>query len=297
MAFCLPVLGLAILLTLSAVPVSMADSAGKGDINLDGKITSTDVLQLKQYLVGTRDLTWQGLQNADLNGDGSISGTDLTLLQNLLTGTPPAAPAASRTKWLQGVPDFKQDDPSWSRIYLGSKTMAQAGCTTTCLAMTESYRTGAYITPADMRGTLRYSGNNLYWPDNYRFYGKDEYSYEEVMRYAYEAINAGKPLIIEGTAWISGEEHTHWVVIVGYTNLDPDHMRTSDFRINDPNSTSRTTLADFIAYRGTITSVTTYRESGMYSSSGSGGYVHSGTDSSSYSGYSEPDIPNKGGFK
>ena len=166
------------------------------------------------------------------------------------------------TKRLQ-VPYFSQTDSNWSGVYVGTKTIGDIGCTITCLAMSESYRTGTTITPKDMRNRLSFSNNDIQWQSvydlssnpKYHFYGKDQYSASEVMQYAYTAINAGKPLIIEGT---SSDDKTHWVVIVGYANLDPNNMQTSSFQINDPNSTSRTTLADFIRYKGTITSVMSY---------------------------------------
>ncbi len=70
------------------------------------------------------------------------------------------------------LPEFKQTDPQWAALPIGTsgKTIAQIGCTTTALAMTESFRLGTRITPADMSRRLSYSPDgSLYWPANYRF--------------------------------------------------------------------------------------------------------------------------------
>ena len=65
------------------------------------------------------------------------------------------------------VVSFKQTDPRWANVKLGSsgQTIAQIGCTTTGLAMMESFRTGTTIYPDAMAKKLSYSaGGALYWP-------------------------------------------------------------------------------------------------------------------------------------
>lgn len=84
--FSMPILCMVVLMVFMAVSTAMGDSTLKGDINLDGKITSTDLLQLKQYLIGTRDLNGQSLWNADVNNDGSVSSTDLLVLEQIMVG-------------------------------------------------------------------------------------------------------------------------------------------------------------------------------------------------------------------
>ena len=73
---------LALLLFLTGHAI--AESNIKGDVNLDGKITSTDSLQLKEYLVHKRTLSDQAFKNADINEDGSITTTDLLQLNKLI---------------------------------------------------------------------------------------------------------------------------------------------------------------------------------------------------------------------
>ena len=56
----------------------------KGDVNLDGKVTSTDLVQLKQYLIGEMEFSEQAEKNADINGDGFVTSTDYLQLKNML---------------------------------------------------------------------------------------------------------------------------------------------------------------------------------------------------------------------
>ncbi|MBQ7101808.1 MAG: SH3 domain-containing protein, partial [Clostridia bacterium] len=82
----------------------------------------------------------------------------------LVTGTQSGYKAVSLT-----VPDYKQTDSRWASKKIGSTkyTIGQIGCTTTALAMTESYRTGKTVYPDTMSSRLNYSsGGSLYWPSN-----------------------------------------------------------------------------------------------------------------------------------
>lgn len=53
-----------------------------GDINRDGKVTATDLVQLRQMVEGDRTKSGR----ADLNGDGSIDQIDLQILRERLAG-------------------------------------------------------------------------------------------------------------------------------------------------------------------------------------------------------------------
>lgn len=53
-----------------------------GDINRDGKVTATDLVQLRQMVEGDRSKSGR----ADLNGDGSIDQIDLQILRERLAG-------------------------------------------------------------------------------------------------------------------------------------------------------------------------------------------------------------------
>ena len=138
------------------------------------------------------------------------------------------------------VVDYKQTDSRWNWVTLGSsgKTLGRIGCTTTCLAMTESYRTGSTITPKAMASRLSYnSSGSLYWPSNY----VTSVASSGYLAKIKSLLNSGKPVIV-GFKKYSGT--MHWVVVTGYVNSGTS---TADFLINDPGSATRTTLAQFIA--------------------------------------------------
>ncbi len=138
------------------------------------------------------------------------------------------------------VVNYKQTDSRWSYVTLGSsgKTIGNIGCTTTALAMTESYRTGKSITPDIMAGKLKYSSSgSLYWPSNYTFV-TDSDSYLYTIR---GLLRKGKPVIL-GCKKSSGGQH--WVVVTGYNGRG---VSSSNFTINDPGSRTRTTLDQFLS--------------------------------------------------
>ncbi len=185
--------------------------------------------------------------------DGSKGGWKFGAAKSTTVGT------TKQTKWLHGVPNYLQSNPNWAGVSIGTGTIGSIGCTTTCIAMSESYRTGTTITPDIMAGRINYSGNSVTWGNlGYSFYGQDTYNVQDVMSYAYKAINNGKPLIVGGYSYENGVKKTHWVIIVGYADLDPNNMSASCFQINDPGSSSRTNLQQFLNYRGTIDAVCTY---------------------------------------
>ena len=131
------------------------------------------------------------------------------------------------------VPSFKQTDSRWANVLIGSsgKTIGAIGCTTTCLAMTESYRTGTTITPDTMSKKLSYSSTgSLYWPQNY--VTDTAVTYEKLKT----QLRQGKPVIL-GLKTNAG--NTHWVVVTGFSG--------STYYINDPGSNIRTTLSEALA--------------------------------------------------
>lgn len=128
------------------------------------------------------------------------------------------------------VPYYSQTDSRWSGVYLGSsgKTLGKIGCTTTCLAMTESFRTGTTIRPDTMAGRLTYSSSgSLYWPSNYQTTTAVSFSSIKNL------LDQGKPVIL---GLRTASYSTHWVVVTGYSG--------NTYYVNDPGSSSRTTLAD-----------------------------------------------------
>ena len=54
----------------------------KGDVNLDGKITASDYVNIKNYIMGSKELNEQAKSNADVNSDGKITAGDYVLVKN-----------------------------------------------------------------------------------------------------------------------------------------------------------------------------------------------------------------------
>ena len=57
-----------------------------GDVNLNGKVTITDLVILNRYLEGLDTLNAWQRDRADMNRDGKVDYKDLTLLRNKLAG-------------------------------------------------------------------------------------------------------------------------------------------------------------------------------------------------------------------
>lgn len=138
------------------------------------------------------------------------------------------------------VPSYKQTDSRWASVKIGSsgKTIGQIGCTTTGIAMMESYRTGTTVYPDAMSKRLSYdSSGNLYWPANYTAVT----SGTNYLSGIYDQLRQGKPVLI-GAKNSYGSQH--WVVVTGYTG--GSSLTASGFTINDPGSNSRTNLQQFL---------------------------------------------------
>lgn len=149
---------------------------------------------------------------------------------------------ASNTSIALSVPSYKQTDSRWSSYPIGTTggTIGTIGCTTTALAMTESYHTGATITPVDMAKKLSYSASgSLYWPSSYSV----EASGSDYISRIYALLKQGKPVVF-GAKKSNGTQH--WVTVTGFKG-GPDNLTMASFTINDPGSSTRKTIADFMS--------------------------------------------------
>ena len=138
------------------------------------------------------------------------------------------------------VPRYLQTDARWKNVAVGTAggTIGSIGCTTTCLAMTESFRTGKTVTPKEMASTLRYAaGGALYWPADY----ETALAEADVLRQILGVLQSGRPVIFGGKKE-SGTQH--WCVVTGW---DGAALTDAAFTVNDPASSKRTTLAAFRA--------------------------------------------------
>lgn len=106
--------------------------------------------------------------------------------------------------------------------------------------MTESYRRETTITPDVMARELRFneSGSLLEWPNNYIAYWGDDY-----LSKIEELLSEGKPVIICSKNNNTGKQH--WVVVTGYNG---GGLSTENFAINDPGSSTRKTLNEFLDF-------------------------------------------------
>ena len=58
----------------------------KGDVNGDGKITSSDYVLIKNHIMGIKLLNENSQKNADYNGDGKVTSSDYVLIKNYIMG-------------------------------------------------------------------------------------------------------------------------------------------------------------------------------------------------------------------
>ena len=56
----------------------------KGDVNGDGKITSSDYVLIKNHIMGTKIIDKEFQKFADYNGDGKITSSDYVLIKNYI---------------------------------------------------------------------------------------------------------------------------------------------------------------------------------------------------------------------
>lgn len=150
-------------------------------------------------------------------------------------------------------PSYKQYDGRWSGVKIGTKTIGQVGCLLTSLSMKYSYQTRNTAYPNALKDRLSFSNNDLYWSSvsnlGYTYTGNKNCSINtSIMKQIYSQLKAGKPVIIGGKTG----NRTYWVVVTGYRGASDSSFRASDFTINDPNSSSRTTLNQFTASYPTI---------------------------------------------
>ncbi len=139
------------------------------------------------------------------------------------------------------VPHYMQTDKRWASVTLGrsGKTIYRIGCTTTSIAMIESYRTGKAVYPDSMSKKLSYtSSGNVYWPSDYTAITSTSGYLEKI----YAELKAGKPVLFGAKTAAGGQ---HWVVITGYKG--GAILTASGFTINDPADRTRKTLADLYA--------------------------------------------------
>lgn len=145
------------------------------------------------------------------------------------------------------VPYMSQTDSAWYKKKIGSKTIGQVGCLVTSLAMHASFLRGYTVTPLDMMNELQFQGNSVVWA-SVPFTVSGVYNCacnEDILAAIENQLVHGSSVIIGG-AKASGAQH--WVVVTG----SGDARDPASFTINDPNSMSRTNLAQFLSRYPTV---------------------------------------------
>lgn len=152
------------------------------------------------------------------------------------------------------IPDFKQTDSRWANVLIGNsgKTIGKIGCTTTAIAMMESYRQNWTIYPDVMSKQLSYtSSGDLYWPSDY-IQTTNSSGYLTNIN---DLLHHQKKPVLIGAKDKYGKQH--WVVVKGFSGGDP--LNTANYLINDPGSNSRTTLKQFLNAYPTFYKLIYYR--------------------------------------
>lgn len=57
-----------------------------GDVNGDGKVTASDYVNIKNYLLKKSNLNWAALKGADSNKNGTVTASDYVVIKNYLMG-------------------------------------------------------------------------------------------------------------------------------------------------------------------------------------------------------------------
>lgn len=146
------------------------------------------------------------------------------------------------------IPTYKQYDSAYSSLKLpGSfQSVYTHGCAVTALAMTESYRKNQTITPKTIIQTEKFTPSGaIYWPSAYS-------SSSVSLPLIYEKLSAGKPVIVHAKNSYGGG---HFAVIYGFSG---NSLEAKNFKISDPGSSTRKTLADLYSVYPTAVKILSY---------------------------------------
>ena len=133
------------------------------------------------------------------------------------------------------VPSYKQYNYASLRLPGSGERVSTHGCAVTSLAMTESFRTGKTVTPKNVIQSEKFTSSGaLYWREPYAAGGTS-------LSYIYSKLKGGSPVIIHVK---TGGGSSHFAVVTGFSG---GALTAANFKINDPGSKERKTLADLIA--------------------------------------------------
>lgn len=172
------------------------------------------------------------------------------------------AVTASAETILLDAPLWLQKDERWRDVYLNvdggeERTIGQAGCTLCCLASAESLRTGKEVTPFEMLFRVEFSGDDLHWPKEYEVLARTKKGMlsRQAAPLLLACLRCGRPALV---GLYSKERGSHWVLVHGCQDLEPDDPQLSRFLIRDPGTQGRTTLDQVRTYFPLIRVIRTY---------------------------------------
>ncbi len=146
------------------------------------------------------------------------------------------------------VPNYKQFGESWSNTKITYSTIGKVGCLVTGIAMKYSQETDTKTTPDKMLSKLSFSGDDLLWSSCTDLgYTVDTVSgsiSQSMMQLIYDQLQDDTSVIIGAKKSNGGQ---HYVVVTGYTGSTGTKFSAANFVINDPGSSTRSTLSEFLA--------------------------------------------------
>ena len=184
-----------------------------------GKLPKGDTV----LILGTQGDFYKILYNGNLVG--YVSRSYITQGSAVASGKSISLPLTS----------YKQYNYPSLRLPGSREPVSTHGCAVTSFAMVESYRTGKTVTPKNVIQTQSFTSTGaLYWPSPYVYGGTS-------LEYIYNQLSAGKPVIIHVK---KSNGSTHFAVVNGFSG---GALTAKNFKILDPGSAARNTLADLYA--------------------------------------------------
>lgn len=123
-----------------------------GDVNCDGEINGKDLIVIKKYIDGQKELTEQGIINADVNDDDLVNQADVEVLRKYLLGTYTKLPQRVSGEKLESkaVPGMTIKYPEgWSVEEIDKETWGNRTGNATCIFRGTVGNIGVTVTTYD----------------------------------------------------------------------------------------------------------------------------------------------------
>ena len=123
-----------------------------GDVNCDGEVNGKDLIVIKKYINGEKELTEQGKINADVNDDDLVNQADVEVLRKYLVGTYKKLPQRVSGEKLESkaVPGMTIKYPEgWSVEEIDKETWGNRTGNATCIFRGTVNNIGVTVTTYD----------------------------------------------------------------------------------------------------------------------------------------------------